>query len=129
MTWRGLSIVFAARVVEHADISHAPFGFRSASTLLSHARGVETDVSAALPPRVALPGPGLARLVKGDLVVQQCCQPLSARFGDALDGRLAQSQSTQLLQRDFSRLRETGLQAGDAGHLAGGRRQMRGSQT
>src|SRR3972149_4181108 len=127
MTLRRSLVVFAAWIVDHADVGHAALGFGALVTLLTHARGIQADVSARLTARVALPRPRLL-LAKRLSLAQQFGHALSGCFGDALDRRFAQPQSTQLLERDLGRLRETGLHAGDAGHLAGGRRQSGHSQ-
>jgi hypothetical protein len=46
MTFRGLWVVFAARVVEHAHIVHPARHFRAIFTLLSYSCGVEAHIEA-----------------------------------------------------------------------------------
>jgi hypothetical protein len=128
MTLRRALVVGAAWIVNHADVGHATLGFRALLSLLTHARGIQAHVRARAATRVALPLPRLL-LAKRHFLLEQLGQSVPGRFGDALDGRFAQLQSTQLLQSHLGRLREAGLHARDTDHFAGRRREVRRAQT
>src|SRR3990172_6882203 len=49
MTLRRSLVVFAAWIVDHADVGHAALGFDASFTLLAHARGIQADVAHVLP--------------------------------------------------------------------------------
>src|SRR3990170_4352783 len=51
----------AARIVDHSHPGHATLGSGSTGALLTHARGIQTHVSARPAQRVALPLPVLGR--------------------------------------------------------------------
>ncbi len=85
MRFGALVVVLATGIVKHANIGHAALGFGCPLALLPHAGGVEADVGTALAVRIALPGPGLALLVEGHLVVQQFRESLSSGFSNPFD--------------------------------------------
>ena len=69
----------------------------AAGTLLTHARGIETDVGTALSARIALPLP-IARWPHRFSFVELLADTLAGSLGGSLDRRFTQSQSSHFLQ-------------------------------
>lgn len=73
-------VVLALRIIDHADVSHATFRAHAARALLTHARGVETDIAALASLRIALPVP-LRRLAELHAPFAQPGDALARCFG------------------------------------------------
>src|SRR3954451_11371045 len=97
-------VVLTARVINHANVGHAALGTRAPIALLTNTRRIQTDISGGVSFCITLPIPRPI-LVEGRLVVKQPREAFAGGLRDPLDGRLAQSQSAQLAQRDLGGLR------------------------
>ena len=122
--------MLAARIVDQSNTYvMRPSASRARDALLPDAYGVETDVRADCRPWASRCQVQGLRLDERHLVDQQLSHSFAGCFGNPLDGRFAQTQPTQFVQRDFGRLREAGLHTGYGGHFAGGWRERGYAQT
>ncbi|MCE9532374.1 MAG: hypothetical protein K8T89_14825 [Planctomycetes bacterium] len=83
------------RIVDHADVDHAPIDLRSVGSLHQNPSRIQAHITAGFSGEVEIPLPR-SRFAKHGTTAQMVTEFVPRRFGGALHRRLAESQTRQL---------------------------------